>query len=307
MAALKHVSSGQVYALGAHHLVGRGRACHLLIDKREVSGEHATLRWTGEAWELRDLNSSNGTYLNHRRLGAGETVALSVGGEIAFGNPADAFVFISDAPPVIVARTLDGTCVLPDEDGMLLLPGRDAPEYIIFADEPGQWFAELPDGDCIRLHDEQTLLTRDEQIWRLSLPLAWEQTWQRDRISMCLAEIGLRFRTSYYENHVDIEILHGSHSMPIETRAHSYLLLYLARARLQDCNDPELGEHDRGWVEVDELVDKGIVKDDMVNVVIHRARAQFIRAHVIDADNLIERRRGPRRLRIGVTHLDIIS
>lgn len=49
-------------------LVGRSEICDILVDDRFVSKQHALLVWNDETVILIDLNSSNGTYVNSRRV-----------------------------------------------------------------------------------------------------------------------------------------------------------------------------------------------------------------------------------------------
>ena len=44
--------------------VGRSGECDIVIASRQVSGRHLELRRTAEGWSVRDVGSSNGTYLN---------------------------------------------------------------------------------------------------------------------------------------------------------------------------------------------------------------------------------------------------
>jgi len=45
-------------------VVGRSRACDIVIDDPGVSRRHAEIRPSGEGFEIRDLGSTNGVYLN---------------------------------------------------------------------------------------------------------------------------------------------------------------------------------------------------------------------------------------------------
>jgi pSer/pThr/pTyr-binding forkhead associated (FHA) protein len=54
--------------LRATLLIGRSSACQLVLADDTVSRRHAELRAEGGRWLLRDLGSSNGTYLNGRRV-----------------------------------------------------------------------------------------------------------------------------------------------------------------------------------------------------------------------------------------------
>ncbi|HEV8307824.1 MAG TPA: FHA domain-containing protein [Methylomirabilota bacterium] len=64
--------------------IGRGESMDVVIDNVSVSRRQAELRQEGGSWTVRDLGSSNGTFLNGQRL-AGEQ-ALRPGDEISFGK-----------------------------------------------------------------------------------------------------------------------------------------------------------------------------------------------------------------------------
>jgi len=49
-------------------VIGRSRDCDLAIDDRAISRHHARLRRTAEGWDVLDLGSTNGTWLNGRRV-----------------------------------------------------------------------------------------------------------------------------------------------------------------------------------------------------------------------------------------------
>jgi pSer/pThr/pTyr-binding forkhead associated (FHA) protein len=64
--------------------IGRDASCHLCLADSTVSGHHARILFRQGQWWLEDLNSTNGTYLNHTRLT--EPVVLTVGDEIRCGQ-----------------------------------------------------------------------------------------------------------------------------------------------------------------------------------------------------------------------------
>jgi FHA domain/Domain of unknown function (DUF1707) len=49
-------------------LIGRSSACQLVLGDDTVSRRHAELRVQDDCWVLRDLGSSNGTWVNGRRV-----------------------------------------------------------------------------------------------------------------------------------------------------------------------------------------------------------------------------------------------
>ena len=67
MARVRH-STGAVWPLPARCVLGRSSACTIRITDSEVSGEHALMRWDSGIWELQDLHSRNGTYVDGQRL-----------------------------------------------------------------------------------------------------------------------------------------------------------------------------------------------------------------------------------------------
>jgi hypothetical protein len=54
--------------------------------EKGVSRRHAALHWSEDRLALTDLGSTNGTYINHRRLSANQPHLLRDGDEIRFGN-----------------------------------------------------------------------------------------------------------------------------------------------------------------------------------------------------------------------------
>lgn len=111
------------------HLLGRAPECDLRIaDLVGVSRQQARLDWQGNGFEIADAGSTNGTFVNGRRLAQGERVRLCDGDRIRLGDheriyrevrlgasapvPYDEFLRLvrelgSLDPRVVVARSLD--------------------------------------------------------------------------------------------------------------------------------------------------------------------------------------------------------
>jgi hypothetical protein len=64
--------------------MGRSRQCDVMVDDPNVSREHAEIRPRGGSWVLTDLNSTNGSRLNGRRIEHSEV--LKPGDEIELGT-----------------------------------------------------------------------------------------------------------------------------------------------------------------------------------------------------------------------------
>lgn len=58
------------------YIIGRNQQCNIVYSNSAVSREHAKLHWNGNSWSIIDLNSTNGTYVNGKRI---NTFELSLG------------------------------------------------------------------------------------------------------------------------------------------------------------------------------------------------------------------------------------
>ena len=68
-------------------VVGRSSdKCELVIAHPTVSRRHARLMFTGEALQIEDLGSTNGTMVNGTGLSAGKPVALQAGNKVRLGD-----------------------------------------------------------------------------------------------------------------------------------------------------------------------------------------------------------------------------
>ncbi|MBV9947474.1 MAG: FHA domain-containing protein, partial [Myxococcales bacterium] len=83
MGRIRHLATQQVRYLEVDHVVGRASSCALHVPEPYVSARHASLRWTGDGWEVRDLGSLNGTYLDGARIPPGAQQPLKPGARVA--------------------------------------------------------------------------------------------------------------------------------------------------------------------------------------------------------------------------------
>ena len=72
------------YPLGLSNVLGRSTTASVRLADREVSRKHSQIDREGETWVLRDLGSSNGTFLNGKRISG--PAQLKDGDEVMIGT-----------------------------------------------------------------------------------------------------------------------------------------------------------------------------------------------------------------------------
>ena len=75
---------GRVVPLDRPLLIGRRPDCEVMLQDDAVSGHHARLSWDTNRWQVEDLKSTNGTYLNTRRVRG--RAGLKAGDVVTIGN-----------------------------------------------------------------------------------------------------------------------------------------------------------------------------------------------------------------------------
>ncbi len=298
MGRLQQYPAGESWMLTQRCILGRSRVCGVRLAELDVSGEHASLRWTGAAWELQDLHSRNGSFVDGRRLAAGERVALTAGAVLGLGR-AESLVLVDAAGPEAFAAPLGAGAPVVAQGGIVALPGPTAPQLMIFA-APGGWMLERA-GEAVAVADGE-IVRLDGEAWQLHLPVQLPQTQDSGAAPPELDGITLRFHVSRDEEYIELVALHGTHVIDLKARSYHYTLLTLARARLRDA---ALASEQRGWVQQSELLAMLRVDAGNLHLDIYRLRRQLGEAGIRDAARIVERRAGTRQLRIGVARLEI--
>jgi pSer/pThr/pTyr-binding forkhead associated (FHA) protein len=75
---------GSTLSLDEELIIGRGEKCKLILDDTYVSTVHARIFAKGDTYMLEDLGSTNGTYLNRRRVTS--PVELHRGDQVKIGK-----------------------------------------------------------------------------------------------------------------------------------------------------------------------------------------------------------------------------
>lgn len=84
---LKNLSTGDVYEVTSNPFtIGKSQTCNLVIADKVVSRHHAEVVQYGDKYFIKDLSSTNGTFINGNKLMADTDVELKDGQEIIFAN-----------------------------------------------------------------------------------------------------------------------------------------------------------------------------------------------------------------------------
>ena len=262
------------------------------------------MRWTGRGWELQDLGSRNGTFLNGSRIEPGARTLLRIGATLRFGDGQQDWLVVDLDPPEAVATALDDGSRYCPEDGLIVLPSPEAPELSLFRRADGSWVAEGPDRVWEPSRDE--IVVAGGRRFRFEAGAAVHATSTSLRSQLSPATLSLEFAVSRNEEQVEVCILHQGQRTPLKPRAHSYLLLTLARARMTD-QAAELPASSQGWIEQTRLLRMLATNLSQLTLDIYRARRQFSDAGVVDSAQVVERRTSSRELRIGVEQLSVTT
>src|SRR4028119_2226987 len=137
LGAIMRVGS-EPYELPSHCLVGRSSACDLVLEARAVSAQHAIIQWIGGMWQVQDLGSLNGTFVNKHKLASGERVPLQDGDSVCFARELGVWRLVDTRPPRPIAMHLLSRRVHVAERGYLALPAGEHPALPLQLSGPGR-------------------------------------------------------------------------------------------------------------------------------------------------------------------------
>jgi hypothetical protein len=305
MAMIREICSGQTRLLEPEYLVGRAPLCALRINQRYISARHALLRWTGDRWELKDLGSRNGTFLDGRKIPSGEEQVAKQGMKIAFGKLEQEWELIDTSAPSVMAVPVEGgEPVLLDGD-LLALPSGEEPLVTIYPNPEGGWLLEQPDESTTPITNLQTFEIAGK-VWRFCCPERILKTsLTNDLPELEVRHLELTFSVSRDEEYVSLQASCDSRRFDLGARSHHYTLLTLARRRLEDAAQG-LPETSCGWVYQEDLSIHPNMTPAELNIDVCRLRKQFASFGVFDAAAIIERRPRTRQLRIGTGRIAIV-
>lgn len=296
--------------------VGRGRLDGLSFDEadeahRRVSQLHAAVTWNArnDRWEVRDLGSANGTFVDGARLSAAEPAALEVGTRLMFGGPTLTVVDVS--PPPARAQCRPSSEVRVASEGILLLPDEAAPDVAIVESARG-WARCAPEGALAAVPPDAPLVASGEVIeaggrrWVIRLPLVAAKTAPS---AGRLGNMTGVFETGESLDDLRVTLEEKGRQLELPPRKHHELLWHLAQARLAD-RAAHRAEEEQGWRTASELIELLKLRNRdpyaYFNLLVFRARQQLAEVGVSDHTEIIERRRGDQKLRLGMAEIRVV-
>jgi hypothetical protein len=305
MATLREIATEQVQILEPEHFIGRTPTSALKLDQVYISAQHALLRWTGARWELKDLGSRNGTFLDGVRVEPGEEHPVRRGSRVAFGKLEHQWELIDESPPNVMVVPRDGGEPIVIEGELLALPSSEDPRITIYRSDGG-WVLERAEESITPITNLQTFDVGN-RVWRFCCPDSIWKTGLADgaAIGFEVRYLQLAFSVSSDEETVHLQMTCGGRVVDMGSRSHNYLLVTLARRRLDDVAEG-LSDAACGWIYQEELGRDPEMCPPQLNIDVFRIRKQFAAAGVPDAANIIERRPRTRQIRLGTSSVSVV-
>lgn len=295
MAHLRRLRDGRIQPLLIDQQVGRSPSCTFRLTETYVSSVHAYIRWSEEAWQIRDLRSRNGTMVNGRRLGEDTPTMIQTGALLVFGDEEERWLAEDMSPPRLRVTPIDGGPGYELRNNMISIPNEESPSCTIY--QFGEkWF--IDDNDTVRELEPNSTFIHASVALRFECPADSTYTPLLAKAPPSLIASTLTFVVSPNEEHVSLALNCRGNRVDLGERTYYYLALTLARLRK---GSPDPMSREAGWTDVDDILRKLPEYGNAVhlNVDIHRLRKRLGEAGVTDAGRIIERRRGQLRLGVG--------
>jgi hypothetical protein len=262
------------------------------------------LRWNGSRWEVKDLSSRNGTFVEDATIERGGARELRKGMRIAFGTALERWELTEDDRPCAMAMPIEGGDPVLVSGELLAVPSSDDPRVTIYRDLSGSWVLEQPDESAQTIKDAHVFESAG-RWWRFCCPDdVAPPTLPHSSTELLVRQLQLSFAVSSDEEYVELRVSHEGRRIDMGVRARNYLLLTLARRRVEDAREGA-SEANCGWICQSDFPHDPIMAAPQLNLDVYRLRKQFAAAGVIDAHSIIERRPLTRELRIGTDRISI--
>jgi hypothetical protein len=301
MATLTNKQSSQEIMCRVNHTLGRdGETNITLLTNPSASRNHTTITWDGEDWQVKDI-SLNGTYINASRIPRGQYQPLNLADKIQFGGLDETTWEVLDlTPPITGLVPINSDLSFIALFDIVILPIEES-EIMIYLSEQSQWICEVDGNSHILTIGDVVGVGR--QRWQFVEGRPSTATTVNNTLPQP-QDIKFHFNASQNEEHVSLNLIVDNKPIKMGRRSHHYLLLLLARQRL---DDSEKGLHptEQGWINKDHLIKMTGTLEQHLNILIYRFRKQVdnLTPHGTILRQIVERR--PTELRFAYTDISI--
>ncbi len=116
-------------SLGKIVVIGRDPECDISIDIPQISRKHAEFKWNGKEWQLKDLDTINGTFVNDRQRPIKRAI-VSENDIVFFGS----YRFNVDRLSSFVSSknfAISGDLVIPENKDVIIIGRGDENDIVI--------------------------------------------------------------------------------------------------------------------------------------------------------------------------------
>lgn len=306
MAKITNTHTNEQVTLLSQHIFGRHpNSSNTVLINPNTSRMHATILWDGEVWLLQD-SSSNGTFVNGKAILKDAKYQLNQGDKINFASLSGDTWYIEDIcePNSLLIPITPGLPVVELQE-LAVLPSEDAPENTLYLTATGHWVCESDAGTSVLKSGD--LVGNSEKTWRFLEAASSVKTLQVEIESEHVPErIKVLFDVSQNEEHVTVKLMSGMQAYDLGERNHHYLLLLLARKRMQDQADG-IQDAEQGWIDKQVLSKMLGQNENHINIQIYRLRKQLLNSlpKSLCLPQIIERR--TREIRFSYSDVEILG
>lgn len=306
MAKITNTHTNEQVTLLSQHIFGRHpNSSNTVLVSPNTSRMHATILWDGELWLLQD-SSSNGTFVNGKAVLKDAKYQLNQGDNVNFASLSGDTWHIDDIsePNSLLIPITPGLPIVELQE-LAVLPSEESPENTLYITASGDWICESDAGTSVLKNGD--LVGNNEHTWRFLEAASSVKTLQVEIESADMPEhIKVLFDVSQNEEHVALTLTSGMQEYDLGERSHHYLLLLLARKRLQDQAD-DISVSEQGWVDKQVLSKMLGQNENHINIQIYRLRKQLLNSlpKSLCLPQIIERR--TREIRFSYNDVEIIG
>ncbi len=293
VAYLKNTVTGEKTFLFGRHIVGKLPESNTILRCAESSPIHAIINWHEDTWQIKDI-SAKGVYINGIKITPAVQCLLRKGDKINFGSINSAtWEFLNEDPPHCMLIPITPNLLpitLDDKD--VALPSAERPFAIMSKSRYGYWIYESPE----RTHQLKSgdIVGDSENQWQFIDWNFFERVDSTQAIPPKKSElVSFSFKVSQDEEHVSLTIQVGERKILLGERSHHYLLLLLARKKLED-KLRGVANGEQGWVLTSDFKKMLGLSEHHINIQIYRIRKQLSKLYpsYFEDHNIIERRTG---------------